>query len=136
MSFLNRFLDGQPQDDTLSSVVRNLRYLLNSRRNYGSYLRDFGLGEYLARTGTQFATAAIMFEVLQNTRDYEPRLLPIEMVCIGDGQLPMAFELRAELLHEAGREPVRKRQRCRLAILFDPIYGEVAVHALEGDDVR
>ena len=42
MSFLNRFLPEQPQDDVLQSVVRNLLYLLNSRRGFGSLLCSFG----------------------------------------------------------------------------------------------
>lgn len=49
MSFLNRFLEFPPQDDTLHSVIRNLSYLLNSRPGYGSRLREYGVGDYLAQ---------------------------------------------------------------------------------------
>lgn len=60
MSFLNRFLPEQPQDDVLQSVVRNLLYLLNSRRGFGSLLCSFGAAEYLRDLSGRSATQTLL----------------------------------------------------------------------------
>lgn len=138
MSFLNRFCEGSPKDDPLSSVVRNLSHLLNSKREYGSLLCDFGLGAYYAQQGSLGAAAAVMREVASNIQSYEPRLRLLSLRVLNDGELPLFFELRGELRVDAGGPPDAKRQvrPCCLGLLFDPLYGEVSVHVLEGADVH
>ena len=137
MSFLNRFRDDKPQDDTLRSVVRNLTHLLNSKRGYGSPLCDFGLGSYYAQQGTRGAAESVMREVLSDVSAYEPRLRPLDLKVLNDGQLPLAFELRGELRTDRGQPVLASPPLlCRLGILFDPIHGEIAVQVLEALDVR
>jgi predicted component of type VI protein secretion system len=133
MSFLNRFLEGRPQDDTLSSVVRNLTHLLNSKSGYGSPLLSFGLGDYYKMPDVHATAESVMNEVLRDIGSYEPRLRAIEFKVLNDQQLPLAFELRGELRLDRGRPmaPRYEMTPCKLAILFDPYHGEVAVHVIE-----
>lgn len=134
MSFLNRFLTGRPQDDTLRSVVRNLTHLFNSKRGYGSPLCEFGLAGYFSQVGTRATAEAVMRELFADVSRYEPRLRPLQIRALNDGELPLAFELRGELRTEPGRgdPPGHAAARpCRLGILFDAVHGEVAVAILD-----
>lgn len=129
MSFLNQFLPDRPCDDTLASVVRNLTYLLNSKRGYGSPLCEFGLDEYYAQQGAPASAEAVMHQILADIAAYEPRLRPHTLVAKNDEEPPYLFELQGEVLVTAGRPLARKVKAtpCRLAILFDPVHGEVSV---------
>jgi type VI secretion system lysozyme-like protein len=138
MSFLNRFLDRKPQDDTLRSVVRNLTHLLNSKRGYGSPLCSFGLSDYYAQQGARAAALSVMKEVLRDVAEYEPRLRAVDVLLLRDGQLPFFFEVRGELRVDRGRPlaPDIRPMPCRLGILFDPLHGSVVIEPIEVDDVR
>src|SRR5262245_18473635 len=103
MSFLNRFIEGKPQDDTLRSVIRNLTHILNAKTGYGSPLCDFGLGEHYGQQGQKAAAVSIMREILSDISRYEPRLRALDLEVLRDGQLPLAFTLRGELRIERGR---------------------------------
>lgn len=133
MSFLNRFMEGQPQDDTLHSVIRNLLYLLNSKVGYGSRLRNFGLGDYFGQRGVEAAATSVMHEILYDIVHYEPRLKPKEIFTWDDGRLPLAMELKCELLLESGAPMAKKTQAlpCRLLILWDAIHGLVRIDVID-----
>ncbi len=129
MSFLNQFLPERPRDDTLASVVRNLAHLLNAKRGYSSPLCEFGLDEFYAQQGAPASAEAVMHQILADIAAYEPRLRPRALVAINDEELPYLFELQGEVLVAAGR-PLAKKVKatpCRLAILFDPVHGEVKI---------
>lgn len=133
MSFLNRFMEGQPQDDTLHSVMRNLMYLLNSKAGYGSRLRNFGLSDYFGQQGLEAAVNSVMHEILYDIQHYEPRLRAKELVTWDDGRLPLAMELKCELLVERGAPLATTTQAlpCRLVILWDAIHGQVRIDVID-----
>jgi hypothetical protein len=83
MSFLNRFLPEQPKDDQLTSIVRNLEHLLNSRRGYGSLLCDFGLVDYLSEPDSRSVALAVLREIRDDIENYEPRLRLIDLRTLG-----------------------------------------------------
>ncbi len=122
MSFLNRFLPDRPQDDTLASVVRNLEYLLNSRREYGSLLCSFGLADYLAELGGKSTVLTILREMQDTIYLYEPRLRVLSIKTIGrDEYLHLHFDLHGMLLSPYWTLP------CRLHLVFHPITGAVQI---------
>lgn len=131
MSFLNRFLDGIPQDDVLSSVIRNLEYLLNSRPGYGSPLRDFGIGNYLSQQSRKAAQIAILRELREVIDTYEPRLRVRTIVATGrDAELRLNIELTGLLLTKTGSQP------CFLRMLFHLPTGLLEIVPLTKGQVR
>lgn len=127
MSFLNRFLPGRPQDDTLDSVVRNLEYLLNSRAGFGSLLCPFGLADYLAEHGSPNTAKTLLREIEQNVMLYEPRLRVTGLSIIGrDPSLCWVIRLDGALLVPYWGVA------CTLLILFHPITGGVQVQVVSG----
>lgn len=122
MSFLNRFLEVPPQDDTLQSVVRNLEYLLNSRPGYGSRLRDYGIADYLAQQGRKAAQVTILHEIRDDISDLEPRFRLRDITARGrDVDLRLQIYVRGVLITKRGERP------CTLRILFHLPSGEVNV---------
>jgi predicted component of type VI protein secretion system len=127
MSFLNRFLPDEPQDDTLESVVRNLEYLLNSRGGYGSILCPFGLVDWMGEHGGQNAARTLLKEIEHNINMYEPRLRVLNLKVVGrDPSLTWMIELDAALLVPYWGVA------CRLLILFQPMTSAVQVEVLSG----
>ena len=122
MSFLNRFLDVSPQDDTLQSVIRNLEYLLNSRPGYGSRLRDYGLADYLAQQGRKAAQVTILREIRDDITDLEPRFRLRDITARGrDAELRLHIYVRGTLLTKGGERP------CTLLLHFHLPSGEVTI---------
>ena len=132
MSFLNRFMDGQPQDSSLQSVVRNLLNLLNSKEGYGSRLRDYGLGDYFGQQGLEAAAMSVMHEILYDIYHYEPRLRAREIFTWDDGRLPMAFELSGEFMPDIppGAKKVPPLP-IRLLIQWDAIHGSIRIEIID-----
>jgi predicted component of type VI protein secretion system len=122
MSFLNRFLPQQPHDDVQGSVVRNLMYLLNSRRDYGSLLGSFGLADYLAEQGGPNTILTVLHEIQQTISLYEPRLRLLSLRSLGrDTELWLHIDVQGMLLLPYRAIP------CHLLILFHPISGAVEI---------
>lgn len=131
MSFLNRFLPDRPQDAALSSVVRNLNYLLSARAGFSSPLVDFGLSDYHEQQGATATLTMVMKEIVADIGRFEPRLRVRELKLVGhDNELHVHFHLRGELMQGGRRTP------CRIHIIFDPVYGGFTAQALEAADER
>ncbi|MFO0580128.1 MAG: GPW/gp25 family protein [Polyangia bacterium] len=139
MSFLNRFLPEQPQDDLLTSVVRNLAHLLNSRRGYGSLLCSFGLVDYLSEPDARGVALAVLREIRDDIEGYEPRLRLLDLRTLGrDEHLRMHILITGQLLgSERPERPERRSERiaraearsapCYLLVLFHVPTGTVEI---------
>jgi type VI secretion system lysozyme-like protein len=131
MSFLNRFLENPPVDDTAASVVRNLSALFNSRPEYGSQLRDFGIGDYLGQQSRKGTHLSILREIQQVIAEYEPRYRLREIKTLGrDADLTLHIALVGLLRTARGELP------CRLGVRFNLVSGEAAVDLGSVQEVR
>ncbi len=127
MSFLNRFVFGQPQDTRLGSVVRNLRVLLNSKRGYGSLLCNFGTGDYLAEHGGRNALRVLAREMQETIQLYEPRLRIERLRALGrDDRLRIVFELTGQLTDSFFAA------RCQIFLFVHPISGQIDIEVDRG----
>ncbi len=127
MSFLNRFLPEKPQDDELRSVVRNLLYLLNSRRGFGSLLCSFGAADYFRDLSGRTTAQTLLREITDTIQIYEPRLRVLSLKTVGrDSALRLFIELRGTLLLHYWGVP------CRLLFLFHMPTGAVTIEVSDG----
>lgn len=75
MALFNKFLrnnDERQAPDELSGIIENMNHILNTKRDYGSYLKDFGirdLNEFNDRDGI---ADIIIQEVIGCVERYEP----------------------------------------------------------------
>lgn len=127
MSFLNRFVHGQPQDSDLSSVVRNLLFLLNSKRNYGSLLCNFGLADYQGEHGSENVQRTLLREIRETIEIYEPRLQLHSLRLVGrDDQRRVVIELRGQLARSYFA-PL-----CQLFLFLHPLTGLLSIEVGRG----
>lgn len=72
MGFIHRHFIGGEETE-LESIVRNLGYILSTKRRAGSFLRDFGISETGYRTPEEMVTQ-LGQEIRENIEKYEPRI--------------------------------------------------------------
>ena len=93
-SFLDR-LAQLPRNGDIDSVVRNLRLVFNTKKNCGSVIPDFGLGEYERASNARDAVELLRQEMRAQIERYEPRLLEPELTLLGRHGFNMVrFELK------------------------------------------
>ena len=78
MSFLRRLSRLEPEP-TIERIARNLARIFNSRKEYGSVVREFGLGDYEERWDTPGLLDTLMAEIVAAVSEFEPDLTdPLE----------------------------------------------------------
>ncbi len=124
LSFLDKFLTGRVPGERhgLASVMRNVQAMLSTKKDYGYFLRDFGLGGYSEKTSKAGLAAELAKEMTNELRQHEPRLQDVEVKLRGrDNALWLHFELSARL----------NGSPCHMHILFDTTTGQVRVEPQE-----
>lgn len=73
-AFLGRLGARLPYEDVAAEVARNLGFIFNTRKECGSVLPDFGLGDYECAVNTHQAVETLRGELLAVVRRHEPRV--------------------------------------------------------------
>jgi phage baseplate assembly protein W len=86
--FLHRMFLREKPISTLDDVVRNVRYILDTKRGAGHFLSDFGLTETGYRTPEE-TIVALRAEITETLSRYERRLTidEVEEVYDDDGRM-------------------------------------------------
>ena len=61
-------------NEYLQSIIENLNWVLNTKRGFGHFVRDFGISDLNECTSRDALVKAVMQEVRRNIEHYEPRL--------------------------------------------------------------
>ena len=96
MVFFNKFLpDAHAKliEPYLKSIVDNLNNILNTKRDYGSFLVNFGISDLSEYTSREFISVAVKEEVKQNIELYEPRVKLVDIV-MEENDDPFVISLR------------------------------------------
>lgn len=126
LSFLDKFSTGRPSGERhgVASVMRNVQAMLSTKKDYGYFLRDFGLGAYAEKTSKAGLAKELAKEMQKELRQHEPRLQDVEVKLRGrDNALWLHFELSARL----------NGNPCGMRILFDTTTGQVRVEPQGGE---
>lgn len=78
---------GTSEDDEIKSIIDNLNNVLNTKRNYGSFLQDFGISDYHHLSSRDDIAETVIREVSENINRFEPRVALIKVVDIKDDRL-------------------------------------------------
>jgi predicted component of type VI protein secretion system len=82
MSFLSR-IARLPAEREVDRVRRNLGYLFNTKKGYGSVVADYGLGDYETGNSTDRSVLLLIDEMTAAVRQYEPALRDPEVTLLG-----------------------------------------------------
>lgn len=119
MGFFEKFDDRKRGSTSeLEGIVRNLEHILNTKRGYGSILPGFGIrsmNEYVSRTAIALA---VMDDVRDGIKKYEPRLL-LEEISLVPSKNPfrMSFVVKCSV----------KETSQTLSVSFDTVFGSFDV---------
>lgn len=85
-------------DVELQKIVTNLNRVLNTKRGYGSFLKDFGISDLNEFTSRDVLVVRIMEEVKRNIEFYEPRLMLVD-IAVKENQDPfrISFDINCIL---------------------------------------
>jgi type VI secretion system lysozyme-like protein len=122
MAFFNKF-DRTPGmksiDPYLASIVENLNNILNTKKDYGSFLTDLGirdLNEYRSRDDI---LNILMEEVKKNIEQYEPR---VEIVDITPQKTEKSFVLSFKI------ECIVRNNSESLRMVFDTLFSKFLIN--------
>lgn len=101
MALLRKFVrrpELRAENPELESILANLNNILNTRKGYGSILRDFGIrdmNEYLSR---EHIALALIKEVQENIEKFEPRVQLVKITRTDDDNpLRLSFQIECRL---------------------------------------
>lgn len=106
------------QADSIRDIVGNMNNILNTKKKYGSYLKDYGirdLNEFNDRDGM---IEIIMNEVVRCIEHYEPR---VEIVNVIKEEETDMFKLSFKM------ECVIKESKKTLNMVFDTVFNNIIV---------
>ena len=122
MAFFNKF-DRTPGmksiDPYLASIVENMNNILNTKKDYGSFLANLGirdLNEYRSRDDI---SNVLMEDVKKNIKDYEPR---VELVDITPQKTEMSFVLSFKI------ECIVRNNTESLRMVFDTFFNKFNIN--------
>ena len=120
-AFLGRLAQRAPEAAS-SEVVRNLGFVLNTRKACGSVIADFGLGDYEREGTTSRAVEALRSELLIAVRRHEPRLHAPKVRVLGGWRFNF---VRFEIAGDIDDRP------CAIDVDIDTTTNHVTVHDAE-----
>ena len=126
MSFLKRFdsADQLAVESPVDPVLRNLRHILNAKRDYGSMLEDFGISD-LSHCASREALVEILTEQIKQTIErYEPRVQILDVIAsVNERPSQISMVLTCVL----------KAEQASFDLVFDAARSAVSVaHQIEG----
>ena len=103
---------------TIEDLIRNLNWVLNSKKGFSHFVREFGIGDYNAYQNRQKVIETILEEIKKNFQLFEPR---VELIDIRQLESDLSYYLKFEI-------------RCRILesdrpiyVIFDSISSHVAL---------
>jgi type VI secretion system protein len=109
-------------DPYLASIVENLDNILNTKKNYGSFLNDLGIRDLSEYSSKDDIASVVLEEVKKNIEQYEPRVELVDITAQeNDSPFVLSFEIKCV---------VRKNAKS-LHMVFDTLSNKFLVHDLQ-----
>jgi type VI secretion system protein len=121
MPFFDKFTSRStplPENPELISIIDNLNNILNTKREYGSFLADFGIRDLNEYTSQDDIAMAVINEVEENIEKYEPR---VEIVNITRAEDSNPFNIAFNI------ECVVRKNAQSLHMVFDSVFNNVQI---------
>lgn len=122
MAFFNKF-DRTPGmksiDPYLASIVENLNNILNTKRDYGSFLANLGIRDMNEYRSRDDISNVLIEDVKKNIKDYEPR---VELVDITPQKTEMSFVLSFKI------ECIVRNNAESLRMVFDTFFNKFHIN--------
>ena len=115
---MEKFYRKKSTDTSVSSVIKNLNHLLNTRKGFGSFLRRLGIGDWNMYRARNKIIETILEEIKENIQLYEPRVRVMDIKEVeSDVSFRLRFELKCEILSKD--KPIY--------VIFDSVLNDIAI---------
>ena len=113
----NNQLEGKHSD-----IIDNINNILNSKRDFSSYLKDFGINDFSHYTCRNDIINAVMKEVEESILHHEPRIKVITMEQIAESEpFRMSFRMECEV----------HNSKHSLKMVFDSLWNNFSISDAE-----
>ena len=110
-------------DPYLASVVENLNNILNTKKEYGSFLIDLGIRDLNEYRSREDIARVVIEEVKQNIEQFEPRVELLEIESL-ENDSPFVLSFKIECMVQENAES--------LHLVFDTLFNKFHVDELGG----
>jgi predicted component of type VI protein secretion system len=102
---LDKFKKRKQKSDELQAIIDNLNRVLNTKKGFGSYLKELGVGDWNQWKAREAIVETIIEEIKQNVALFEPRVRLDDIAEVkADSPFRMRFEVRCVFVN--GAKPV------------------------------
>ena len=118
MGLFKRIIDANHIAKPYEDIIDNLNNILNSKRDYSCYLRDYGVNDFSHLSSKEDIINAVMKEVEESIVKYEPRVKVITMEEMPDtGPFRMSFKMNC-IVHNSNKS---------LKMVFDSLWNNFSI---------
>lgn len=103
-------------DEKVEHIIENLNNILNTKRNFGAFIEDFGIRDMNEYTSRDQISVAVMEEVKANIEKFEPRVQLLNME-IGEDDNPFYLSFKIDCMVLDTKKTLR--------MIFDSVYSNV-----------
>ncbi|WP_035240842.1 GPW/gp25 family protein [Desulfobacter vibrioformis] len=122
MAFMNKFIPSEKRKlspNKYEDIIQNLNHILNTKKEYGGVLRDFGIRDLNEFNNKEGIIKIVMDEVVRNIQAYEPRLTVQEIESVDSHSLfQLSFKIRCMV----------KDEKKSLNMVFDSIMNSFLIN--------
>ncbi len=96
MPFFNKFIKTKQtsqNNEIVKSIIENLNNILNTKKDFGAFIKGFGIGDMSQFTLRDYLVPILIDEVKYNIEHFEPRL-KIEKIEVIDTEHPFLISFR------------------------------------------
>jgi len=108
----------RPDHEDLLSIVENLNNILNTKKDYGSFLADFGIRDMNEYTSRDDIVHAVMEEVKHNIEQFESRVRVIDIQIVDD-ENPLMLSFKVECIVQDSSKS--------LNMVFDSVFNSFSI---------
>jgi predicted component of type VI protein secretion system len=102
---LEKFLRRQKPSTEVEKVIRNLNHVLNTKKSFGSYVRELGIGDYNEYKARHKIIETIIEEIKDNVRLFEPRVR-LEKIDEVKAESPFRVRFQVQCVLGSGTRPI------------------------------
>ncbi len=128
MGFLNKFTHKLHENNELSefqAIINNLNNILNTKKDFGFFLNDFGIRDLGAYSSHRNITQEIIEEIRKNIEKFERRVNILRISEVKDSDLfHMSFDIECEV----------KGSARSMRMIFDSVFNSVRIKNNWEDD--
>jgi type VI secretion system lysozyme-like protein len=118
MGLFRKIINNDSDEDIYKDIIDNLNNILNSKRSFSCYLKDYGVNDFSHFSAREDIIEAVMKEVAESIDQYEPRVKVITMEEMNDtGPFRMSFKMNC-VVHNSNKS---------LKMVFDSLWNNFSI---------